>query len=507
MTPVFVEGLGGIGSPLPHVNLPPNPASRHTGPAEPAAQASYPGATAPGAPAEEPTSTSVAAGAQLLGQEVNAPGRRLSRLEGGAVLAAETALNLFDLLELQEAYLGLLEAGLPAGSESMEAVEDARRLARRIRDSVAGILSEMREGITDMEYVDLTAVMSGFIPDLVREAGDNVRLRIAPGSGPIPLQANPPALLRAVIHLVRNAREASPRGAEVRISWGESRASSSGDHGGPSRSGFARVRVEDRGPGIPSRFLPWVFTPFFSLHERSSGGHTGLGLPVVRSVIEGHGGWVEVTSTPGSGTVVDLFLPLEAQEAQRDPGPSAGEDRCARAGETIPAAQGAPEALESLKALENMDALQAREARPPDPGEEPGEVLIVEEDRLLSGLVERVLVAEGYHVRVVRIEGGRAAADASDASPSLLLVERTLPGGRSGEEFLSPWRERFPDARVLLLDWSEAGPIVRREGEPPILRRPFEPARILSAVQAATEPVPGVAGERPAGARSALRPH
>jgi len=483
MTPVFVEGLGEIGAPLPRLQTPAAPTPPEAGTPEHRGEASKYGARQADVSASPGESELL-----LLDRVLNAPGRRLSKLESGAVLAAETALNLLDLLELQEGYLGLLEAGLPTGSESLEAVEEARRLARRIRTSVDGILSEMREGITDMEYLDLTAVMSEFIPALVREAGEDVRLRIAPGSGPIPLRGNPHALKRALLHLVRNAREASARGAEVRVSWGQSESSATRERGAPSRPGFARVRIEDQGQGIPSRFLPWIFKPFFSLHDTSSGGHTGLGLPVVRSVVEGHGGWVEVTSTEGSGTVVDLFLPLQDPDVQPVPGLEPP---------LHPAAASQPEAdrpapREILSGLEDVPI---------------EEVLIVEEDRLLSGMVEKVLAAEGYRVRVVRVEGGRAAADASDASPSLLMVERTLPGGRSGEEFLTPWRERFPRARVLLLDWSEAGPVARHEGEPPVLRRPFEPARILSAVEQAIEAAPPPAGEGPGDPTSEGRPH
>ena len=186
--------------------------------------------------------------------------------------------------------------------------------------------------------------------------------------------------------------------------------------------------------------------------------------------------------------MVDLFLPLQDPDVQHVPGLEPP---------THPAAESRPEA----------DRPAPREILSGPEEVLIEEVLIVEEDRLLSGMVEKVLAAEGYRVRVVRVEGGRAAADASDASPSLLMVERTLPGGRSGEEFLTPWRERFPRARVLLLDWSEAGPVARHEGEPPVLRRPFEPARILSAVEQAIEAAPPVAGEGPGDPTSEGRPH
>jgi signal transduction histidine kinase len=75
-------------------------------------------------------------------------------------------------------------------------------------------------------------------------------------------------------------------------------------------NGFELV-IADNGPGIPADVLPRVFEPLFS--TKSFG--TGLGLPMVKQVIEQHGGTVEITSTPGKGTKVTVRLPhIEAQE-------------------------------------------------------------------------------------------------------------------------------------------------------------------------------------------------
>ena len=63
--------------------------------------------------------------------------------------------------------------------------------------------------------------------------------------------------------------------------------------------------IADNGPGIPADILPKVFEPLFS--TKSFG--TGLGLPMVKQVIEQHGGTVEIASTPGKGTKVTLRLP------------------------------------------------------------------------------------------------------------------------------------------------------------------------------------------------------
>jgi len=70
-------------------------------------------------------------------------------------------------------------------------------------------------------------------------------------------------------------------------------------------AGAFELTVADTGPGIPSAILPKVFEPLFS--TKSFG--TGLGLPVVRQIVEQHGGTVTITSDPGKGASVAIRLP------------------------------------------------------------------------------------------------------------------------------------------------------------------------------------------------------
>jgi len=71
------------------------------------------------------------------------------------------------------------------------------------------------------------------------------------------------------------------------------------------KSDVIRVEVKDNGPGIPARVQPNVFQPFFTTKTAGS----GLGLPVVKQVVEALGGRVGLTSRPGDGTTVWYELP------------------------------------------------------------------------------------------------------------------------------------------------------------------------------------------------------
>jgi two-component system sensor histidine kinase BaeS len=85
------------------------------------------------------------------------------------------------------------------------------------------------------------------------------------------------------------------------------------------RSGHVTVTVTDTGRGIEAERLPALFEPFRQTREerRRAGGGLGLGLPIVRNLVELHGGTVDVASTPGRGSRFVVRLPaLEAPTAR-----------------------------------------------------------------------------------------------------------------------------------------------------------------------------------------------
>lgn len=106
---------------------------------------------------------------------------------------------------------------------------------------------------------------------------------------------------RAIINVVDNACQAVadiPGGGRVEIVCGVERNRLVCD-------------TRDNGPGIPADSLERVMEPLFS--TKSFG--TGLGLPTVQRITEGHGGGLTIESDPGHGTLVRMWLPLDASPA------------------------------------------------------------------------------------------------------------------------------------------------------------------------------------------------
>ena len=88
------------------------------------------------------------------------------------------------------------------------------------------------------------------------------------------------------------------------------------------RRGEVLVRVEDRGIGIPAAEQKRIFEPFFrgadALARHIHG--NGLGLSIVKRVVEAHGGRVSVASTPGTGSTFTVHLPA-LRQAEHEPAP------------------------------------------------------------------------------------------------------------------------------------------------------------------------------------------
>jgi two-component system, NtrC family, sensor kinase len=145
---------------------------------------------------------------------------------------------------------------------------------------------------------DVNEILSGlveFITPELKQSGVAVALDLAPD---LPLVRGDEGQLRAAfLNLIRNSREAMPRGGRISI------RTCSVDEG-------VEAEVRDTGAGIPAEALQRIFDPFYSTKEKG----TGLGLAFTQQVVQEHGGCVRCESAPGAGTVFTVRLPRAPEE-------------------------------------------------------------------------------------------------------------------------------------------------------------------------------------------------
>jgi signal transduction histidine kinase len=156
--------------------------------------------------------------------------------------------------------------------------------------------------------VDVAALVSeiiGHLPPKL-DARQRVKVNVSRDAGLI--QFNPDALKLIMLNLIENALIYSQKNTPVRVEVAkesEKRAMKGG--------GILKVRVQDDGVGIPEEYIKKIFSPFVRLREDIADG-SGLGLTLVRSLVELNGGEVYIQSAQGKGTTVHLTISTDDEE-------------------------------------------------------------------------------------------------------------------------------------------------------------------------------------------------
>jgi signal transduction histidine kinase len=187
---------------------------------------------------------------------------------------------------------------------------------RRVNAILYRLLESGRPAPLRLARTDLGKLLDE-TSELLRPSLRRQRLELvtAAAAGLPALEIDPAKIRQVLVNLIQNAAEAiaATPGQGGRITV---RAS-----GFPAEAAVV-IAVEDDGPGIPAAQLASVFEPFFT--TKFTG--TGLGLAISKSLVEQHGGRIEVTSEPGKGTSFLIILPQgseRSEAAASDPASSA----------------------------------------------------------------------------------------------------------------------------------------------------------------------------------------
>jgi signal transduction histidine kinase len=173
---------------------------------------------------------------------------------------------------------------------------ETQRLARLVDDLLA--LSRLEAAAPLMQTINLRAVVESALSSLFdRAEGTCLTLTLdAPPSLPR-VRADPHRLEQAVVNLLDNAIKYTPQGGTVTVRL-------------ISEGGYVRVEVSDTGPGVSPDDLPHLFEPLYRAESVRHLPGTGLGLTIVRTILDQHGAPISVRSTPGRGTTFTFRLPI-----------------------------------------------------------------------------------------------------------------------------------------------------------------------------------------------------
>jgi signal transduction histidine kinase len=226
------------------------------------------------------------------------------RLAALGQLAATLAHEVRNPLGVLFNSIGTLTKILPPEGDASTLLtimsEESVRLERLVRE----LLDFSRPLAPSLEPESLRVVIEGAVDAAARAVGEDalrVTTEVAPDLPPVRLDAS--MIRRAIVNVVVNAVQAAGPSGTVRVC-------AAMDQRGARR--FARIDVCDSGPGIAPELASRVFEPFFT--TKATG--TGLGLAVVKSIMDSHGGEIALDSPGGAGTTVSLFVPIDPDSSE-----------------------------------------------------------------------------------------------------------------------------------------------------------------------------------------------
>ena len=379
---------------------------------------------------------------------------QFERLESLGKLVGGIAHDFNNLMAIVLNYTEFVQDGTRDNPDAQEDLAHVRGAAERAAALTQQLLTFARGGGSRTDLLAPDDVVARVSPLLARSLGEDVELVVARGAGRLKVRADWSRLEQVLVNLAVNARDAMPRGGRLTIRTADVHLDEAapGLTPPPAAGGHVLVEVTDTGVGMSAETAAHVFEPFFTTKPDGEG--TGLGLATVWGIVTELGGCFEVSSQPGVGTSIRLYLPAGGAPAEH------------------PVAAADPDTAAAL-----------RPAR--------GRVLVVEDEAPLRELVQRVLERTGYQV-VAAPDGAAAVAAASDDRFDLLLTDVVMPG-MSGPEVASAVRAVQPHLPVLFTSgYSQGvlGPQPALEEGFDLLPKPFTRAGLVERVAAALDRVP-----------------
>ena len=371
--------------------------------------------------------------------------RQASKLEAVGTLAGGIAHDFNNILT---GILGLSELLQPRASDERSArgLKSIQQLGERGAALVRQLLVFTRGQGGRPAPVDLNLVISNMALLLRQGLGEDITQELDLAPDLVTVSADMSQLEQVLMNLAVNARDAMSAGGTLRIATRNALVEPGpGAEGLRLRPGtYACLSVIDSGCGMDQATLDRVFEPFFT--TKAVGEGTGLGLATVYGIVRQHGGAVTVTSSPGAGTTVEVYLPMTTEA----PAQSEATER----------------ELTQFRGTET--------------------ILLVEDEPQVLELVCSVLQEQGYRVLPAASPfEALSIFSAHESRIDLLLTDLVMPGMTGVELHRAIARQRS-GLRVLFMSGYADHPAIDQSPQAagyPFLAKPFGPADLAAKIR------------------------
>ena len=312
-------------------------------------------------------------------------------------------------------------------------VDGALQSAERARTLVQRLLAFARRQPLKTGPVDVGRIVAGMGSLIGGTLGPGVRIVVDVAQDLPAAMADPNQLEMALLNLAVNARDAMPEGGVLTIS---ARCAEVGDAKKLAKGRYVLLAVSDTGCGMDAETLARATEPFFS--TKGVGKGTGLGLSMIHGLAAQLGGALELSSTPGIGTTVEVWLPIASGPAEQW--------SLHHAGDSV--------------------------------GAQAGVVLLVDDEDLIRATTAQMLSDMGY--TVIETDSAKEASRyLADPRLDLVVTDHLMPG-MSGAELAREVQARRPGLQVLLI--SGFAEVEDLAPDLPRLMKPFRAAELAAAL-------------------------
>lgn len=330
------------------------------------------------------------------------------KLEAVGRLAGGVAHDFNNILAAQMGYCDLLRDSLGDQDPALKDLSQIRACADRAATLTRQLLAFSRKQALQPEVLNLNAVVSDFCRILGRLIGEHIELVtvLAPDLGRVMVDAG--QMEQVIMNLAVNARDAMPHGGKLILETAnvELDQQYAKDHPGARVGRHVMLAVSDTGCGLDDAAKTRLFEPFFTTKEPGKG--TGLGLSTVYGIVRQSEGSIWFHSEKDHGTTFKIFLPRIEGELTR-------------------------------KVQKPATSLRGR-----------GElILVVEDERGLGPLFERMLQELGYRVRVAGTGADALLLVENEALRPVLLITDVVMPGMSGKDLAERLLLELPEMKLL----------------------------------------------------------
>ncbi len=374
--------------------------------------------------------------------------RQSQKTEAVGRLTGGIAHDFNNLLAGISGSLELAEARLAQNriAEIQRHINVAQGAARRAAALTQRLLAFSRRQTLDPKPTDVNRLVAG-MEDLIRRAiGPELDLKIGGTDDLWPTRVDSSQLENALLNLVINARDAMPDGGRITV---ETDNTTLGEREARERDvspgDYITICVIDTGIGMTPDIVSRAFDPFFTTKPLGQG--TGLGLSMIHGFVRQSGGQVHITSEPGHGTTICLYLPRSAEAASAE------------------IHTGKPEQDE------------------PAQGET---VLVIDDEPTVRMLIVEVLEDAGY--RALEAPDGPAGLRIlqTDQRIDLLITDVGLPGGMNGRQVADAARVSRPTLKVLFVTGYAENAVLGNGGLEPgmtVITKPFSMVALAQKIR------------------------